>query len=274
MSLDVFLNRGRILMLALDHRQSFKKYVNPNNPDKATDAQIISVKREIIDSVSDLMSGALVDPDWGLPAMQNVAAPYLLCMEASGYTDAAGERNTELKYSGAEIKKMGAKGAKLLLYMNPWGTNVAHQVQVAKEAAKDASKAGLPFFLEIVTYGKEADGGRRGEAIMLSILALSDAGVVPDVYKLEYPGTPADCANITARLGKTPWILLTRGESYAIFRNQLRAAVQAGAVGFLAGRAVWQEIPEYPSGATREKFLQEVVRARFKEICEIVRLHS
>lgn len=274
MSLDVFKNHGKILMLALDHRQSFKKYVNPNNPDKAKDKDIIAVKKDIVESVSNLMSGALVDPDWGLQAMKNSSAPYLLCMEASGYTDVAGERNTELKYSAKEIKMLGAKGAKLLLYMNPWGGNVESQVQVAKKAALDAKKEGLPFFLEIVTYGEKADGGHRAEAILLSIMALNNAGVIPDVYKLEYPGSPEDCEHITARLGKIPWILLTRGESYGIFRNQLRAAVRAGAIGFLAGRAVWQEIADYASGHDREKFLREIVRARFKEICEIVRLHS
>ena len=69
----------------------------------------------------------------------------------------------------------------------------------------------------------------------------------------------------------TPWILLTRGEKFDVFKEQLRTATKAGAIGFLAGRAVWQEYSEFKDDlAGKKKFLEETVKNRFREICDVV----
>ena len=65
-----------------------------------------------------------------------------------------------------------------------------------------------------------------------------------------------------------PWILLTRGEPYDVFKEQLKTAIDAGAQGFLAGRAIWQEMANY-TGEARKDFLQTIARNRFAEICNI-----
>jgi tagatose-1,6-bisphosphate aldolase len=264
-----FQKNGKYLMLALDHRGSFKKYANSANPESATDADITSVKKMIIDSVYDDMSGVLIDPDWGLPAYQGGDKPFLLCVEKTGYTDKEGERLTELEYSIDELKMLGADGIKLLLYYNPAAANKSAQIETARKVLADSRVAGLPLFLEFVTYGNEALGKSRSEWVLSSVREFLDADVIADVFKLEYPGDSESCAKITEMLGSTPWILLTRGEPYEVFKKQLEDAVQAGAVGFLAGRAIWQEIADYPDDAGKQEFLNNVAKKRFKEICEI-----
>lgn len=309
MDTSVFQKNGRYLMLALDHRGSFKKNVNKKNPEATTDAEIIGVKSMIIGAVNEFMSGVLIDPTWGLPAYRKVfssatpssspswkegevvatpsaregvggagAKPYLLCLEKTGYTEKQGERLNELQYTGAELKKWGASGAKLLIYSNPGDAETTKkQIATSKKALEEAHKNGLPLFLEFVTYGNEELGKSRSEWVLNSLKMYIEAGVVPDVWKLEYPassaGRPGDldsCKKITSMVGKTPWILLTRGESFDVFRAQLKDAAAAGAVGFLAGRALWQEIADYTDEKSRKKFLDKVVRKRFKEINKIV----
>lgn len=276
MDLRVFQKNRKYLMLALDHRGSFKKYVNKKNPEAASDADVIGVKKMIIDAVYNEMSGVLIDPDWGLPAYKGKKKPYLLCAEKTGYVENGGERLTEIQYSAAELKKRGASGVKLLLYYNPEAENRAAQIETAKKVLADCHKNDLPLFLEFVTYGNEALGKTRAEWVLRTVQEFLDADVSPDVFKLEYPassaGRPDDeksCAKITKMLGPTPWILLTRGETYDVFKTQLTDAIANGAVGFLAGRAIWQEVGDYADVAGQEKFLNKIARKRFQEICAI-----
>ena len=75
--LKKFQNHGKYLMLALDHRGSFRKYINPGAPDKVTMADLVKTKAMIIEAVQDQFSGVLIDAEWGLPAYKSKNKPYL-----------------------------------------------------------------------------------------------------------------------------------------------------------------------------------------------------
>lgn len=268
-TLEKFRINGKFLMLALDHRGSFKKFVNKADPESVSDEEMVKVKKMIIDSVAEDMSGVLVDPKWGLPAYTDRTKPFLLCTEKTGYVETGGDRTTEIEYAPSDLKKMGASGVKLLLYMNPDAANCGMQMATAKKSIDDSHAAGLPLFLEFVTYGNEEAGKPRSEWVLRSVEMFLKAGIIPDVFKLEFPGDAKSCKKITGMLKDKPWILLTRGEPYEVFVEQLKTAVAAGAVGFLAGRAIWQEVADFSGDAGRRKFLKEVSAGRFKEICGI-----
>lgn len=257
-------------MLALDHRDSFKKYVKPEALELATDEEIIKVKAMVIESLQDQFSGLLIDPQWGLPAYTSKNKPYLLPLEKSGYTDVEGERATKLEYTAKQLKDLGASGTKLLLYFNPEANNCGEQLATAKQMLEDSHQNNLSFFLEIVTYGNEELGKSRSEWVLRSVQMLLENNIVPDVWKLEYPGDLESCKKITELVRNTPWILLTRGEKFDKFDGQLKDAVSAGAVGFLAGRALWQEIGECKTDNEKQEFLNKTVKDRFKAISEIV----
>lgn len=256
-------------MLALDHRGSFKKYINQINPEKVKVDDLIKTKAMIIESVQDQFSGVLVDAEWGLPGYKSKTKPFLLPLEKSGYTDKKGDRITELEYSAKELKAMGAGGTKLLLYFNPESDTCNQQIKTAQNALADSHKNKMPFFLEIVTYGNEESGKSRSEWVLRSVEMLINENIIPDVWKLEYPGDLDSCKKITKLVGSTPWILLTRGDSFEHFSKQLQDAVTAGAVGFLAGRALWQEIQSYKTDEEKNKFLNTVVADRFRAISKI-----
>jgi sulfofructosephosphate aldolase len=67
-----------------------------------------------------------------------------------------------------------------------------------------------------------------------------------DLYKGEMPlrggGSPAEmrerCAAIDAAVD-SPWVILSSGVAEADFPRAIEVACEAGASGFLAGRAVW-----------------------------------
>lgn len=268
MDLTKFTSNGKFLMLALDHRGSFKKMINSQNPDSVADDAIISLKNDIIESLQTVVSGLLIDETWGLKACHEVCRvkPFLLPLEKSGYSDQAGEKITELEYSVSQIKEMGASGAKLLIYFNPNLTSAKKQLETAKKVMEQCKKNDFPFFLEIVTYG---DGFKTG-LVIESVRTFQEMGIVPDVWKLEYPGEVDACQEITKMVGDTPWILLTGGDDFPTFKSNLEKASKAGAKGFLAGRALWQEICSM-KGEEKEKFLKETLKDRFNTIAEIAK---
>lgn len=269
--LDKFKKEGNYLMLALDHRGSFKKFINKNNPESVSNEEVIKVKKMIIDATYDDFSGVLVDPDWGLVAYENKEKPYLLCIEETGYTEEKSERITTLMYTAQELKDMGASGIKILLYFNPASPEACKkQLETAKNVVSQCKAVNLPLFLEIVTYGNEELFKTRSEWVIKSVQQFVDNQILPDVFKLEYPGDDDACKTVTELLGDIPWIMLTRGETYEVFYEQLKSAKQNGAKGFLAGRAIWQEVADYDNDAERSKFLNHIAKERFKEVCSLM----
>jgi tagatose 1,6-diphosphate aldolase len=252
-----FTAQNKFLMLALDHRASIRKMFQ-------SDEDAIQFKRQIIANLQDQFSGVLIDVEYGLPAYKNRTKPFLLPAEKSGYREINEERITELERSVVELKELGADGVKLLLHFNLDGGTAKQQLNTAKKIAEDCQTEDLPFFLEILRYGAIPKQNLVTDCLKYFL----EGEVYPDVFKLEYPEDAKNCKQITEILGKTPWILLTAGEDFEMFKSQLQVAVENGCSGFLAGRALWKELFEL-EGAKKTAFLSETLPARFREIVQI-----
>lgn len=271
MGLDDFKKNGKYLLLAFDHRGSFKKIINPQNPDLVTDEEAIDAKKDVIDSVYEDVTGVLVDRDIGLKAYAGKSKPFILPLEKSGYVENLGERLVELDKSASELIELGARGAKILIYFNPYVESAKKQIEISKQVIEDCKDNNLPIFYEIRVYKPDTgdDLGDDSEKLVIdSLEMLLEAEVYPDVWKLEYPGSIAGCQRVTRLVGETPWILLTRGVGFEAFVPQLKDAMISGAKGFLAGRAVWQEIGQM-HGEERKEYLEKTLPERFKLICDI-----
>src|SRR5258708_4306629 len=225
MDLSQFAKDNKFLMLALDHRGSFKKLINSQNPETVTDEQAITLKREIIESLEDQFSALLIDQAIGLPAYIKKSKPFLLPLEESGYTEKLGERITEISYTVDDLKFDGASGAKILLYFNPSVETSKVQLHTAKKIMEECKQKNFPLFLEIRVYdpvkGDKIED--QVESLVLDSLKMFiENGITPDVWKLEYPANLAACQKITQLVGNTPWILLTKGASFEMFVDELK----------------------------------------------------
>jgi tagatose-1,6-bisphosphate aldolase len=95
--------------------------------------------------------------------------------------------------------------------------------------------------------------------------------------KVEFPldinhhPDPALWADACAELNDAspvPWVLLSAGEPFEMFCQQLTIACQAGCAGFAVGRSVWNEAVRLPS-EERAQFLSTTARERFKRLTDI-----
>lgn len=263
-------------MLAIDHQDSFQKLLNPQNPDAVEQSEISALKERIIKAAAPYCSGMLLDISTALPAYKNlqregtILPPYFLTYTTTSYSEVgAGERLTNLAYTALELKNHGAQGTKLFLYVHPKTWTFAEQIAVAKKAQDDSHTVGLPFLLEPVIYerSKEED---KAALLIEAIGALKEAGVEPEVWKVEYPGDAQGCDQIHTLVSPTPWILLSRGVSFDQFAGGMKVAAAHGACGFFVGRALWQEAVTL-RGSERDEFLEKMIPKRLRILAEALK---
>ena len=273
MNLFDFKEGGIFVMAALDHRRSLIKMLGSGGK-----REVLEWKKEALAGLAGMASGVLVDFEYGLPAYQELGLkkPFWLAMEASGWAGTENNRRTRLQHLAREIKGAGAGGAKLLVYYNPAARAAAGVRAIIKRAAQDCRREGIPFLLEVVTYGT-GKGAGRARAIINSVREIKKAaGEIVEVWKLEFPGdvktatgrkkAAEECQKITEELDGKPWILLSAGEDFNVFKRQVEVAAANGASGFLAGRALWKDFGKYKN---REKFFTGIARRRFEQIKKI-----
>jgi tagatose-1,6-bisphosphate aldolase len=90
-----------------------------------------------------------------------------------------------------------------------------------------------------------------------------------DLLKLEWPGSAEACAEVTKNLGTVPWVLLSAGVAYDAFVERTTIALDNGACGFIAGRAIWGEAVAL-QGAERRAWLADVAAPRLRGLGRVL----
>ncbi len=220
----------------------------------------------------------------------------LVATEETGY-ERAGPDGKQRKsrlidgWSVAKAKRAGANAVKLLVYYNPdAAADVrAHQESIVRAVGADCVREDVPFLLELVTYPLDepaadtpAFARKRPRHAIESAREFSKDEYGVDILKLEFPGdlkyarefsqgafdgkvrepvatlaeAKASCRELN-EAARRPWVILSGGVDISEFLVNLSLAVDAGASGFLCGRAIWKDVvPRYPDLAAMRAFLQ------------------
>jgi tagatose 1,6-diphosphate aldolase len=295
---------GIFAMCAMDHRGSMQRMINPENPGAVSYATLVAYKRELCAALAPASTAVLLDPLYG--AAQVIASGalprdvgLLVSLEATGYTGEKGARLTELLSGwGAEkVKRMGASAAKLLVYYHPDLLEVAaRQRDVVRRVVEDCARADLPCLVEPVAYpigdGDEdpSEFARRKPGVVVETARqITALGV--DVLKAEFPADTSATLSTSLRYeqdesrllaycqqldaaSQVPWVLLSAGVTFDEFARQVEIACKAGASGFLAGRAVWQEAMMIADGTERCRWLETVGAERMRRLADIAGEHG
>lgn len=287
---EIANERGLFTITALDHRGSLRKAINADDPKSVSYQEMVDYKIKLLKALAPHSSAILIDPIFGAaPALQGAhiagTQGFLVSLEATGYTDAEGDRVTTAAegWGVDKIKRMGASAVKVLLYYNPDSASAKQQEDFIVKAADDCRAQDIPLLVEPMTYNI-VGGPKKGTAefaplkpqmVIETARRLSPLGL--DVLKAEFPDDPdfekdqakmaAHCSELTEAAG-IPWVLLSAGVGYDTFNLQARLACENGASGFLAGRAIWQEAPTLPTDE-QEGFLDSTAVNRLTELTEI-----
>lgn len=286
---------GIFTILAVDHRDSMRVVLRPDDPDAIPAAELTEAKFDLIGGIADLASAVLLDPEYS--AGQAVAARvlpgtagFICAVEAQGYLGDPNARVTSLLdgWSVAKAKRLGASGIKLLVLYRPDTAVAAAQDEVITAVVAECGREEIPLFLEPVAYGKsgEAPPGTeefaalRRSIVVDSVKRLAPLG--PDVLKLQFPvdtlfehdrSVWADACAELAEACPVPWALLSGGDPFDLFVEQVRVACEAGASGFLVGRALWGEAVTLPRN-DRRQIIDARLRAKFSMLSEVATEHG
>jgi tagatose 1,6-diphosphate aldolase/sulfofructosephosphate aldolase len=133
--------------------------------------------------------------------------------------------------------------------------DLARETVDAVRAVVEACRAyGLPSVIEpLVARQPGDDHALTKQLVIRSAETLAELG--PDLLKLEWPGDADGCKQLSKVCGTVPWALLSAGVAYQQFVDRVLVAMDAGATGYIAGRAFWGEAAGF-TGAERRRFLQ------------------
>ena len=273
-----------LYIVAFDHRGSFQKQLfgiggEPSEDEarRITDAKRViweGVERALVDGIPRDKAGVLVDERFGADiAREAKERGLVLAMPA----EASGRPDFEFEYGeafGAHIEAFDPTFTKVLVRYNPGGDRAMNDQQAAKlrRLSDWLHERERKFLFELLVPAEpsqlEAVGGDidrydrevRPRLVVEAIRALQDAGVEPDVWKIEGLDRRKACARAaeTARRdGRdgVACVVLGRGANDAVVQHWLRqGAGVPGYVGFAIGRTFWSDaLVAYRDGeATRE----------------------
>ena len=289
-------SEGVFTICAMDHRGSLRSMIEDEHPGEVNYEEMVERKLELCSSLAKYASAVLLDPIFGAAqCIAHGALPndtgLLVSIEASGYSGGKEHRLTKLLdgWSVEKIKRMGASAVKILVYYRPDLEQLAsQQLNTVNKVAKECIKYDLPFLVEPKSYpiGKEISNP-QDFAVVKEQLVIKTAQAITalpiDVLKAEFPADlhykkdEAKLINLCRNLDRSsqvPWVILSAGVEFELFCQQVEIACQAGASGFVGGRAIWQEAMHIDNARERVQYLSTVGADRLKRLSEIANKYA
>jgi myo-inositol catabolism protein IolC len=262
---------GKLYILAFDHRGSFQKKMfgiegDPSEEETETisDAKHLifeGMLKAVEEGAEPGVTGVLVDEQFGAP--KNIPGEakergLLLAMPV----EKSGQNEFDFEYGedfGAHIERFDPDFSKVLVRYNPEGDSEMNQRQAErlKRLSDWLHEHDRKFLFELLVPAEDSqleqvdgdsdrfDGELRPELMRQAIAELQDAGVEPDIWKIEGIDTQDDCARIaeTARRDGRDGVIcvvLGRGADDQKVEHWLRQGAPVdGYAGFAIGRTIW-----------------------------------
>ncbi len=282
---------GIFTICAMDHRGSFRRMIDAESPENVSYEEMVEHKVELCSCLAEHSSAVLLDPIYGAAqCISHGALPsgtgLLVSIEATGYGGESSHRLTRLLegWGVDKIKRMGASAVKILVYYRPDLKQLAgEQLNTVDTVARECIESDIPFLVEPISYpaGNEVNNpeefaARKGELV---VKTAGDMTALPiDVLKAEFPADPhykkdkSELLELCRQLdesSRVPWVILSAGVDFEAFSWQVEIACEAGASGFLGGRAIWQEAMDIKDKQERIRYLSTVGADRMKGLAEI-----
>jgi|SRR5689334_19775525 len=263
---------GELYILAFDHRGSFtERFGLESDPTAADNQRFAEGKHLIFEGIEAALergadpsvTGALVDEQFGAPThvpREARARGIKLAMPV----EKSGQKEFDFEYGdafGAHIERFDPDFSKVLVRYNPDGDTEMNKRQAARlRRLSDWLHANdRKFLFELLVPAEEDqlasvdgdarryDAELRPDLMIRTIAELQDAGIEPDVWKIEGVDARADAERIAAQCragGRegVACVVLGRGADDAKVDQWLgNGAAVDGYIGFAIGRSIWDD---------------------------------
>ena len=290
-----------LYILPFDHRGSFETGMFGWHGDLTPDqtAKISAAKQVIYDGFKAGIAGGVDRDKAGILVDEQFGAAILRDAAAQGYhfacpAEKSGQEEFDFEYGedfAAHIEAFRPTFCKVLVRYNPEGDSTINQRQAERlrrlSDYLQAANRSL-FMFELLVPAEKAQLDRvkgdkkaydleiRPQLMVQAIEQLQDAGVEPDIWKIEGLDRSEDCERIVAKArrngrDKVGCIILGRGEDDEKVREWLTVAAGVeGFIGFAVGRTdFWAPLVGWrDEKETRETAVAEIA-ARYREFADI-----
>jgi myo-inositol catabolism protein IolC len=285
-----------LYLLPFDHRHSYVTgmchFTPPLTADQRTAVtftkQVIyeGFQAAIALGVPRERGGILVDEEFGIEILHDATGQRFVTALS---TETSGSDEFEFEYGDAfaeHIEAIGPTFAKVLVRYNPEGDAALNQRQTARlrQLSEYCRRAGQLFMFELLVpatpaqlsdvHGEKSayDLQLRPELMLETMHTLQEAGIEPDVWKIEGLDRREDCERVVAvarRDGRhdVGCIVLGRGADEKKVVSWLETAASVpGFIGYAVGRTTfWDAVADFVAHkATRDEAVARIA-ARFGE---------
>jgi 5-dehydro-2-deoxygluconokinase len=290
-----------LYVLPFDHRGTFQKNMfgwSGKLSDEQT-AKIAAMKQVIYDGFKAALAGGVPEAKAGILVDEQFGAEILRDAAQHGYVSAcpvekSGQDEFDFEYGddfARHIEAFQPTFAKVLVRYNPEGDSAMNrrQAERLKRLSDQLHTGGAArFMFELLVpaapaqlerfRGNKRDYDRelRPGLMVQAITALQDAGIEPDVWKIEGIDRTEDCARVvaTVRRGgrdRVGCIILGRGEDDTKVRQWLKtAAAVPGFIGFAVGRtSFWAPLTDWKEGRIERLAAVNDIAGRYREWVDI-----
>src|SRR5262249_5904291 len=269
-----------LYILPFDHRGSFElKMFGWHEPLTAAQTEEIAAAKQVIyDGVKAAINAGVPKEKAGILVDEQFGAAILRDASANGYTTAApaersGQEEFEFQYGedfASHIETFNPTFCKVLVRYNPEGEQALNKRQAASlrrlsEYLKSRGRSRMLFELLVPPEKAQLDRFKgdqkaydiefRPKLMVRAIEHLQEAGVEPDLWKIEGLDSREDCEKVVAaaRRGgrnKVSCIILGRGADENKVREWLEIASSVpGFIGFAVGRTTfWEPVVDWRAG--------------------------
>jgi myo-inositol catabolism protein IolC len=289
-----------LYILPFDHRGSFQTgmfgWKGALTPEQT--AQIAAAKQVIYDALKAAVEGGVAKEHAGILVDEQFGAAILRDATRSGYITAApaeksGQDEFDFEYGedfGRHIEAFNPTFCKVLVRYNPEGDKAQNDRQAGRlrRLSEYLRSANRKYMFELLVPAtpdqlQQVGGGRkrydleRRPALMIrAIRELQEAGVEPDIWKIEGLDRREDCVRITETArrdgrGEVGCIVLGRGEDETHVHSWLTTAAGVpGFIGFAVGRTTfWDPLVAWREQKTsRDAAVAEIAR-RYRQWVDV-----
>jgi len=289
-----------LYILAFDHRGSFQKkfFGVTGEPNAEETARIADAKRVIFEGLLRALdegvpreaAGGLVDEQFGAEIARDAklkGLTFAMPVEKSGQDEFDFQYGADY---GTHIEEFDPTFSKVLVRWNPEGDAEVNARQGArlKELGDWLHANGRTFLFELLVPAEphqlEAvgddtarwDSEERPKLMRGAIEQLHDAGVEPDIWKIEGIDLREDCEILSAECRKdgrdgVACVVLGRGADDAAVDHWLRMGSGVpGYIGFAIGRSIWwNPLKAFVDGASGREESAKQIAANYRRFIEV-----
>ena len=288
-----------LYILAFDHRGSFqKKFFGISGEPDAQETETIADAKSVIfegfqkavdEGAPKEAGGILVDEQFGADIARRAKKEgFNLAMPV----EKSGQDEFDFQYGdqfGDHIEELDPTFSKVLVRYNPEGDTEMNrrQTERLRRLSDWLHQHDRKFLFELLVPaeapqldGVGGDADRydkevRPGLMIRSIRELQEAGVEPDIWKIEGIDRPADCERISEQVRSggrdgVACVVLGRGADEAAVVHWLRQGSGIpGYIGFAIGRTIWWDaLKAYVDGNSSREDAAETISANYRRMID------